>query len=268
MLRRCCTSDQLADFFQEYHPSDPAIWLFVNRNSITSSLGIARGWTLLSIVEAFFIVFIFYNIRYLPVIDFLPYRTGTYIPGKMIIPEGEPTAKYETTFIYEKNGERKEFDLTNYPATDTTWKFIDQKSVAVSKGYEPPIHDFILTSLDNDDLTDKILSSENYTLLMVSKKLDEADPGLLTEGYDIGSFCKSNSIDFYILTASTSERVRNINQWLPFLLVDETTLKTMVRANPGYMLLKKGTILHKWSWANLPDKEELLEITSNTNSNN
>ncbi len=223
---------------------------------------------MLTIIWLCFLAFIFYNLRYLPVIDFLPYKTGTYIPDGMILPEGKSPDKYETTFIYEKNGEKKEFSLTNYPAGDTSWKFVDQKSILVSKGYQPPIHDFVLTTPANEDLTNSILSSKNYTLLMVSMKLDEADPKLLTKGYDMGSFCKSNSIDFYILTASTSEEIKSINTLLPFLLVDETTLKTMVRANPGYLLLKEGTILHKWSWANLPDKEEILKITAINKLNN
>jgi triosephosphate isomerase len=40
-----------------------------------------------------------------------------------------------------------------------------------------------------------------------------------------------------------------------FCSVDETTLKTMVRANPGYILIKDGIILRKWSWANVPEEE-------------
>jgi hypothetical protein len=246
----------------------PAIWLFVNRNKLTSPVGSARGWTLLSIVAVFFIAFIFYNLRYLPVVDFLPYKTGTYIPDKMIIPEGAPAAKYESTFIYEKNGERKEFNLTNYPAGDTAWKFIDQKSVLVSKGYQPPIHDFVITSMYGKDLTQEILSSKNYTVLMVLIDLEKIDNELLLKGYDYGSFCNNYSIDFYVLSPQRFEEADILVNPVTFASVDETTLKTMVRSNPGYILLKEGTILHKWSWANLPEKEELIKLTTNTNSNN
>lgn len=240
----------------------PALWLFLRRNSIAITGGKAKGWATLSIAGIMLIAFIFYNLRYLPVIDFLPYKVGTYIPDQMIVPEGKPTDKYETTFIYEKNGERREFDLTNYPAGDTTWKFVDQKSVLVSKGYTPPVHDFILVTTDGEDLTERILAAPGYTLLMVSKKLEEADPEMLRNGYDMGSVCRKNSVDFYVLTSSNTEQVRNIGNWITFLLADETTLKTMVRANPGYLLLKGGTILHKWSWANLPGEDEFKRIIS------
>jgi hypothetical protein len=92
-------------------------------------------------------------------IDFLPYKTGVKIAEKMIIPEGVPTDIYETTFIYEKEGTMKEFSLKDYPANDTSWKFIDQKSVLIKKGYEPPIHDFSITGADGEDLTQTVLSN-------------------------------------------------------------------------------------------------------------
>lgn len=245
----------------------PAIWLFINRNNITATLGIARGWASLSAVAVLFIAFIFFNLRYLPVIDFLPYKTGTNIPGKMIIPEDAPRAKYESTFIYERNGERKEFDLTNYPAGDTTWKFIDQKSVLVSKGYQPPIHDFYI-SFHGENITDQILSSKNYTLLMVARYLDLKDMEQIKRGLETGRFCMDNGIDFYVLSSQGDEEAGIDTFTFKVCSMDETTLKTMVRSDPGYLLLKEGTILHKWSWANLPDKEEIKRITTNTNSNN
>ena len=54
-------------------------------------------------------------------------------------------------------GSRKEFTLNNYPANDTSWKFIDQKSVLIKKGYKPPIHDFSITGAEGEDLTQKSL---------------------------------------------------------------------------------------------------------------
>jgi hypothetical protein len=229
----------------------PAILLFMKRNDINPRHGITREWTAVSVVIVIFIAFIIYNLRYLPVIDFLPYKTGTSIPEKMVIPEGKPVDKYETTFIYEKNGQQKEFTLSNFPEDDTTWKFVDQRSVLVAKGYQPPIHDLIITS-SGIDITRQILSSDNYTLLMISKKLEEADPLELAKGFELGNKCIKEGIDFYILTASGTGKINSFVNGLTICLADETTLKTMIRSNPGYMLLREGTILGKWSWANVP----------------
>ncbi len=247
-------------FFKNIILLIPALLLFITRKKITPFMGITREWAIISIMLILFISFSFYNLRYLPVIDFLPYKTGTYIPDKMIIPEGMPVDKYETTFIYEKNGQVKEFTLDNYPADDTTWKFMDQRSVLVSAGYQPPIHDLIITSMQNEDLTSQILSSENPSVLMISGKLEDADPELLRSGFELGNYCMGNMIDFYILTASGADEVRKFSNRLTFCFTDETTLKTMIRANPGYILLKGGSILGKWSWANIPGKEELSKL--------
>lgn len=241
----------------------PAIFLFITRNKIKPRYGTVREWIITIIAAAGFTGFIFYNLRYLPVIDFLPYKTGTHIPDQMVVPEGKPVDKYETTFIYEKEGQQKEFTLENYPAEDTTWKFIEQRSVLVLKGYQPPVHDFSFYSLDGIDRTPEILESGNYLLLMISKKLAEADPEKLEEGFELGQFCLKNQIGFFILTASGKEEAEKFSKGSVICMGDETTLKTMIRADPGYFLIKNGTVKAKWSWANLPDKQTFKQITNN-----
>jgi uncharacterized membrane protein YphA (DoxX/SURF4 family) len=238
----------------------PALVIFIKRKEIETSGNKVREWAVIAVIMLFVLLFASYNLRYLPVIDFLPYTKGIYIPDKMVIPEGKPTDRYETTFIYEKDGIKKEFTLNNYPSDDTTWKFIDQKSILVSKGYQPPIHDFFISAPDNTDITDQILSSKNYIILMISKKLSEADPQKLQKGYELGDFCLKNNIGFYIVTASGIDEINTYRNDHIICQGDETTLKTMLRTNPGYMLLKEGIIIDKWSWANLPEENELIEL--------
>jgi uncharacterized membrane protein YphA (DoxX/SURF4 family) len=232
-----------------------AIVLYTGRHKVKNIFSNLSEWIIIASAIILFILFEFINLRYLPLIDFLPYKTGVKIADKMTIPDGTPVDEYITTFIYEKDGIKKEFSLENYPADDTSWKFVDQKSVLIKKGYEPPIHDFIITAMNGEDLTQRILSFRGYTLLMISKKLEEAGDKHLSEGFELGIYCRSLGIDFYILTSSVTSKVQSYDNELIFCSVDETTLKTIVRANPGYILLKDGTIIGKWSWANIPDKE-------------
>jgi uncharacterized membrane protein YphA (DoxX/SURF4 family) len=232
-----------------------AIVLYAGRKHIKQLFGKAFEWFMITGAAIVFILFSFANLRYLPVIDFLPYKTGVKIADKMVVPEGVSLDEYRTTFIYEKNGVKKDFNLNNYPANDSTWKFVDQKSVLFKKGYTPPIHDFNITSLNGEDLTQRVLSYPRYSVLMISKKLAEAGNKHLTFGFKLGKYCMANGINYFILTSSGTEEVRSYNNSLTFCSVDETTLKTMIRANPGYILLKDGTILGKWSWANVPGEE-------------
>ena len=240
--------------------------LFTGRKKSSATFRPVTEWILTISVIILFAGFAIYNLIFLPVIDFLPYNTGTHIRDKMIIPDDAPINQYETTFIYEKGGEQKEFTLENYPADDTAWKFIEQRSVLKKKGYEPKIHDFAITNINNYDITDSILNNPGYTLLMIVRKLELANPAKLGKGFKAGKECLSEGIDFYILTASGIGEIKKEENGLPICQVDETTLKTMIRSNPGYIVLKNGTIIEKWSWANFPD--DVLQVIKNDRNQN
>ncbi len=229
--------------------------LFTGRKKAGTIMAPAREWTVISVVTLLFIGFALLNLRYLQIVDFLPYKTGVNIPEAMKIPEGMPADQYESTFIYEKDGVRKEFTLENYPADDTTWKFIDQNTVLVKKGYVPPVHDFSITAPDGQDIAGQVLSSPGYTLIMISTKLKDADPAHLAKGFELGVHCMTAGISFLILTSSGSDELSRYNNGFTFFTGDETTLKTIVRSNPGYMLLKDGVVQGKWSAVSLPAKE-------------
>ncbi|MGB8491753.1 MAG: BT_3928 family protein, partial [Bacteroidales bacterium] len=181
------------------------IILFSGRKHIKPVSGQATEWVAMSFISLLFIAFSLANLRYLPLIDFLPYRVGANIPENMTIPEGKPVDEYKTTFIYEKDGIKKEFSLDNYPEGDSTWKFIDQKSILVKKGYTPPVHDFSITSPGGEDITGKILDNGGYTLLMISVKLEKAARKRLEEGFALRGELASGGIDFYVISASGTE---------------------------------------------------------------
>ena len=195
----------------------------------------------------------------LPLIDFRPYHIGADIKAGMEIPEGAEQPVFDTKFIMEKDGERREFTLDNYP--DSTWTFVDSKTVTVKEGYVPPIHDFSITAADGEDITDMVLGREGYTFLLISPDLDKADDQNFGDIDQIYEFCQDNSIPFYCLTASTEksqQHWQNITgAEYPFCMTDATTLKTMIRSNPGLMLLEKGVVRGKWSHNRLPETTEL-----------
>jgi uncharacterized membrane protein YphA (DoxX/SURF4 family) len=204
-----------------------------------------------------FFLFMTYNIRYLPVVDFRPYKTGINIVEGMAIPQNAPQDIFQITLLYEKDGVTREFTLENYPEGDTTWKFIDQKSVLISKGYEPPITDFHISTLEGRELTEYLLHDTGYSLLMISHDLDKAKKKDLEKGFITGFDAVSNGISFYVVTSTTRQETEKYLNGLQFCIADGTLLKTIVRSNPGYLILKEGTIIGKWSPATLPDDKWL-----------
>ena len=218
-------------------------------------------WLAINYTILFILITSGYCLYKLPTFDFRPYHIGANIKKGMEIPPGAPQPEFETTFILEKNGEKKEFTLDNYP--DSTWTFVDSKSVLVKEGYEPPIHDFSIIDKTGLDLTDSILSRKGYTFLLISPQLETADDGNFGNIDRLYEYAQDNGVPFYCLTASTS---KGISHWIditgaeyPFYATDGTTLKTIIRSNPGLVLLKDGTIIRKWSHNALPTAERLQE---------
>ena len=202
-----------------------------------------------------------YTYRNLPVIDFRPYKIGTHIPTAMDIPDDAEVDEYETLFIYEKEGVEQEFAVENIPYTDTAWKYVDRKTTLLKKGYEPPIHDFTIANYDGLDITDSVLNNSNYTFLVVAYNLDNAKASGLDKINELAKIAKETGINVYGMTSSTSEKVNELNQSWNFTYdyhtTDEITLKTIVRSNPGLLLLKDGVIVNKWHYNNLPKADKL-----------
>ena len=220
----------------------------------------SNQWIVTNYTIVFILVSSGLSLYYLPIFDFRPYHIGVNIPRGMEIPKGAKLPQFKTTFIMEKNGQRKEFTLDNYP--DASWKFIDSKTVQTSEGYIPPIHDFSIT--DNKtglDLTNSVLSHKGYTFLLIAPHLETADDSNFGDIDRLYEYAQSYDIPFYCLTASTTKAIK---RWVdltgaeyPFCITDEAVLKTIIRSNPGLLLLKDGTIINKWSHNNLPNEAKL-----------
>ena len=220
----------------------------------------SNQWIVTNYTIVFILVSSGLSLYYLPIFDFRPYHISVNIPRGMEIPKGAKLPQFKTTFIMEKNGQRKEFTLDNYP--DASWKFIDSKTVQTSEGYIPPIHDFSIT--DNKtglDLTNSVLSHKGYTFLLIAPHLETADDSNFGDIDRLYEYAQSYDIPFYCLTASTTKAIK---RWIdltgaeyPFCITDEAVLKTIIRSNPGLLLLKDGTIINKWSHNNLPNEAKL-----------
>ena len=217
-------------------------------------------WIVVNYTVIYIVATSIYSLYLLPRFDFRPYHVGANIREGMEIPEGAKMPRYENTFVMEKNGERREFTLDNYP--DSTWTFVERKSELVEEGYVPPIHDFTITdNATGDDITQQILDDKGYTFLLVSPHLESADDTNFGDIDQLYEYCQAQGVPFYCLTASGEDAIQHwrdiTGAEYPFCMSDETTLKTVIRSNPGLVLIKDGTVIRKWSHNGLPKSEEL-----------
>ncbi|WP_315341729.1 BT_3928 family protein [Hoylesella oralis] len=215
----------------------------------------SNQWIVINYTIVFILFSSAYSLYKLPMFDFRPYHIGSDIPKSMEIPKEAPQPEFETTFIMEKNGVRKEFTLDNYP--DSTWTFIDSKTVQTKTGYVPPIHDFSIQEIGGNDKTNEILGHRGYTFLLISPYLEHADDSNFGDIDQIYEYAQDFGYPFYYLTASSQKAIKNwqdiTGAEYKFFNTDATTLKTIIRSNPGLLLLKDGVVIRKWSHNDLPD---------------
>ncbi len=220
-------------------------------------------WIVINCTVVFIVVSSIWSLYYLPPFDFRPYHVGADIREGMTIPEGAEQPQFESTFILQKNGEQREFTLENYP--DSTWEYVETRTVQTREGYVPPIHDFsIVLKETGEDITEQVLDNDGYTLLLVSPYLEQADDANFGQIDQLYEFSLEQGWPMYCLTASSD---KGIQRWrdvtgaeYPFCTTDAITLKTIIRSNPGLVVLKGSVIVGKWSHNDLPRPEELLEI--------
>jgi uncharacterized membrane protein YphA (DoxX/SURF4 family) len=223
----------------------------------------------LSLVMSFSIQW--YALRYLPLVDCLPFKKGSNIIEKMKPPAGAIPDSSVINFVYEKNHQTMEYTADQLPADlDSSYIFIKRYDKLIRKGNaEPEIKDFSLIAASGNDSTKEILERPGYQLMLISKSFPQTNPGWNKQFMLLYTLLKSKNIPVILVTSNQPEA----EAWLkanaltiPVFGCDATAVKTAARTDPALYLLKKATILNKWSYASLemaiPNIAELpLQIT-------
>lgn len=239
------------------------IWIFAGRNLIKPLFG-DRTSTILA-YAGFIASFSFsiYCLRHLPYIDFRPYAVGKSIPEGMVLPPGAKKDSVLMVFIYEKDGKKIELKTEELSKVDSTYKFVDRTDKVIVEGDHPPIHDFSINSTDGSDITDDVLKQPNVFLL-VSYDLSHANEDVQGKVNDFVALCQKEGIEFIGLTSSSQKEIDDFrhkhNSMFEYYNTDQTTLKTMIRSNPGLMLLQKGTVKAMWHYNDFPTFDEVKKI--------
>lgn len=231
-----------------------------NPMKIRKALRMKSEWMAKVYSFSVIIVVSLYSYHYLPIIDFRPFYIGQNIIKGMEIPEDAKPPVYETVFTLRKGNEVKKFTLENYP--DSTWQFVDSDTKLIEKGYEPEINNFALfDSETEEEVTTTVLNDKNFSFWLVMPYIEKADNGVIDAVEDIYDYCKLYGYNIYGMTSSGREQIQewkhNAGIDFPFCQADDITLKTIIRSNPGLLLLHGGNIINKWSKNNLPDDEIL-----------
>ena len=231
--------------------------LFYYRRYAVSFLPPFWHWLVSLYSIAFIVFFSVWMLHTLPLIDFRPYRIGVNIRQAMEIPDDAVLPEYETSFIMQRGNEKRTFTLADYPRAEEGWTFVSTEKKLLKDGFRPLISDFCVTDTLQNDVTETLIGIHSgWTFLLISPNFKEAEKVSIDEINALNDYCIDQGYHFYALTASAPEDIRKwqyaFGAEYPILMADKTVLRTMIRSNPGLMLLHDGTVMAKWSAYDLP----------------
>jgi uncharacterized membrane protein YphA (DoxX/SURF4 family) len=205
--------------------------------------------------------FTYHCYAHLPMKDFRPYAIGKNITEGMTLPPGAVTDSVQMMFIYEKDGKKIELRTDQLGQIDSTYKFVDRLDKVIREGDKPKIHDFAIRDEHDNNLTSDYLTRPDYVFMLVSYDLSEADVKVQSKINDFVALCQAKDIEFFGLTSTApaeTDKFRHDHQSMfPYYYCDATALKTIIRSNPGLVLLKNGTVIDMWHYNDFPTFDEL-----------
>ena len=230
--------------------------LFIGRKYILPAFSVRTNRLVVFFALVLSGFYVYHVLNHLPVIDFRPYEIGKNIEDGMNVPEGAPEAIFEYAWKFDVNGEVKVV-VTNgdYPKVDG--KFLDVETTEIQKGYEPPVHDFTIEQ-NGEDFAASLLQEPKLVMVIaydlrktnetVYAEVKRVTDNALKKGYKVIGMSASNN-------TQTNKLIKDHSLTFEFYFTDETTLKTIVRSNPGVLVLEKGTIKQKVHYNDLDELE-------------
>lgn len=221
-------------------------------------------WSMALIAMVSCLWFLYANYKHLPMWDFRPYKVGLNLYEATHLPDDAPQDEYKYEFVYEKEGKKQSFDIDNLPE-DTTWRFVERKETLIKKGAEPLITDFELYNDDSENVAEPILQNKKGAILLMMPYLQKVSTNVAKSINEFYQQCVAQGYLFYGVSAANAQ---TINQWrmktraiYPMLFMDPTTIKTVIRANPGMVVLKSGIIVDKMNHYDMPtDPDKMNDL--------
>jgi hypothetical protein len=202
-----------------------------------------------------------YCYNYLPILDFRPYKVDNNI--QQLMNDGEP-GEYKTVMVYKNTNTGTTKKVTTEEVGDLdqdVWKYQSREDEVIDPGKPATIQDFSISTKSGENITERVLQQSQPVVIIVSHHLSKSKRTVFEQLKKLDKSC--SDVEFMVLTASPDEEVNKIREKygvdFPFHFTDAITLKTIIRSNPGLVLLKKGTVKGKWHYNSLPNCEKLQQ---------
>ena len=199
-----------------------------------------------------------------PVLDFRPYAIGQNIIENMTEKQ-HPVMKM--TYVYRDKTTKltKEYPSTALSDTNVlkelaNMEYVTRRDEVLDEGKPAKITNLFMQDEDGNNMNDSIFRYTGYSLMVVSQNLSKTHTEAFKQLDELAAACDKAHIKFFSVVVNDNkidDFRHKYNAAFPFYYADETPLKTMIRSNPGLILLKNGTVVNKWHYRHLPAFEEL-----------
>lgn len=245
-----------------------AIVLVVNSNNLSFFTSSKFRKTVFTLLISCYVLVVYWSYNHEPILDFRPYKIGVNIPEGMSIPQGAPTDVYQNNYYYRNriSNKLKKFGDHDFPWQDSIhWKFESMDPpLLIKRGYRPPIHDFSIQTVDQENVTDKFMQDPLPCFLVIAYDLGKSSHQCQAKLNLLANWAKQKGYPFIGLTSTTGAELQKFQMEqqpaYQMFFTDQIPLKTMIRSNPGLILLKKGTIVRKWHFHDFPTPEKVETI--------
>lgn len=248
------------------------IYIFINRSQVHALMRYRKlKHIMLLVIILLSLGFGLYTYNYMPVLDFLPYKIGNNLPQLMRMPPGAPQDIYEITYTLKNksSGETKKMTDKEYLKTgiwkDDNWEIIGEpQNRLIKKGYDVKIKDLKINDAQDTDYTTEIIENPYYNLVIVAYDLNKTNINALGNLNALAINAAENyNIRTVLLTSNSAQDAAALSTGLKLVMeifyADAVPLKSMVRANPGILLMKNGTVINKWHYHTVPSYDELAK---------
>jgi uncharacterized membrane protein YphA (DoxX/SURF4 family) len=233
--------------------------IFFGRKKFRPPVMYGYSFMVMSIFVIAFVWFSNYNLNHLPMLDFREWKVGNNM-----IPEDRGEPRIFLKYRNIESGEEREYLSDELPWQDSVWmanwEFVDQR---IDDSEVVRVHDLIIENVNGQDQTEAFINNPDYQFLLISEDLEKANKEAFDKAKEIFYNAEMDGYSFITVTSSLPETVRNLredlllDQQFEFYYGDDIVLKTMVRANPGLILMKDGIVLAKWHYNDLPEYREI-----------
>lgn len=254
-----------ATFYKNIFILAAAILIYFYRKSVKPLWSIKGDWALVALFTLLITSLSVYCLQNLPILDFRPWKVGNNV-NELLLATPE-VAEIELVYRNKETGEVNVYPAHDYPWNDpdwlAAWEFVEQKRTIISPYQAPPISNFSIQDEYGDDYTEYFLTSPAYVFLVVAYDLNATYASAFSKINAFALEAETHGMEIIALTGSPFgliDMFRHEHQAaFPFYQTDGVALKTIIRSNPGIVLLKDGVVQAKWHHRNLPNFETVKQ---------